>query len=69
MSRDLPTYDEALAIVKAHQFNEWAEHADPDSLARVAEETLREEGDDQPDAIKQLLADALAGESMLEGRW
>ena len=69
MSHDLPSYDEALAIVKAHQFSQWAENANPADLARLAEQTLIEEAGDQPDAIKQILADALAGESLLEGRW
>lgn len=69
MSHDLPSYDEALAIVKAHQFNQWAVDADPSDLARLAEQTLIEEAGDQPDPVKQLLADALAGEAALEGRW
>ena len=66
---DLPTLAEAQSIVAAHQFNQWAEHADPTDLARLAEQTLIEEAGDQPDPVKQLLADALAGEAMLEGRW
>lgn len=69
MSHELPSYAEALAIVRAHQFSEWAEKAPHADLARVAEETLREEGDDQPDVIKQLLADAMHGEQTLGGRW
>lgn len=60
----LPTLEQAQAIVQAHHFARWAEHADHAELARVAEETLRE-GDDVDDTTRALLIDALYGEQTL----
>lgn len=67
MTNRLPTLSEAQAIVQAHHFARWAEHADHAELARVAEETLVDADDDADATTKQILADAIYAEATLRG--
>lgn len=64
---DLPSYEQARQIVAMSSLINRTQS--PQDLARIAEMTLTDEDDYADNHTKRLMADAIYGESTLDGRW